>query len=318
MRILKIVVLDKDTLGLDIDLSPIYALGEVLEYPTTAPEEVAERVSDAEVVIINKIKLGEQNLSKAQNLKLICVAATGYDNIDRAYCNERGIALCNVPGYSTVSVAQIAVSMALSLVNRQDEYRDFVKSGKYSDSGLANKLTPIYHEISSLKWGILGGGGIGTKVAEVASAFGSEVMVFRRVRQGKFPLADIDTICRECDIISVHLPLSEETRGMLSRERIASMKKTAIVINTARGAVTDEKALADAIKEERIGGLGVDVYSTEPFPRSHPFFEIASYPNVILTPHMAWGSKEARARCVEEMAKNIFAFFSGGVRNRIV
>ena len=315
---MKIAVLDKDTLGLDIDLSPIYALGEVSEYPTTAPEEVADRVADAEVVIINKIKLGEQNLSSAQNLKLICVAATGYDNIDTAYCKERGIALCNVPGYSTVSVAQIAVSMALSLVNRQDEYRDFVKSGKYSESGLANKLTPVYHEISSLKWGILGGGGIGMKVAEVASAFGSEVLVFRRKQEGKFPLADIDTICRECDIISVHLPLSDETRGILSRDRIAMMKKTAIVINTARGAVTDEKALADAIKENRIGGLGVDVYSTEPFPKEHPFFEIAGYPNVILTPHMAWGSKEARARCVEEMAKNMEAFFSGDIRNRIV
>ena len=315
---MKIAVLDKDTLGLDIDLSPIYALGEVSEYPTTAPDEVSERVKDAEVVIINKIKLGEQNLSRAENLKLICVAATGYDNIDTAYCRERGIALANVPGYSTVSVAQIAVSMALSLVNRQDEYRNFVKSGQYSDSGLANKLTPVYHEVSSLKWGILGGGGIGTKVAEVARAFGCEVLVFRRKQEGDFPLSDIDTICRECDIISVHLPLSDETRGILSAERIAMMKKTAIVINTARGAVADEAALADAIKEERIAGLGVDVYSTEPFPRTHPFFEIADRENVILTPHMAWGSKEARARCVSEMAENISAFFSGEIRNRIV
>lgn len=318
MKILKIAVLDKDTLGLDIDLSPIYALGEVSEYPTTPAELVADRVADAEVVIINKIKLGEQNLSEAQNLKLICAAATGYDNIDTEYCRKRGIALANVPGYSTVSVAQIAVSMALTLVNRQDEYREFVRSGEYSRSGLANRLTPIYHEISSLKWGILGGGGIGTKVAQVASAFGSEVMVFRRKQEGKFLLSDIDTICRECDIISVHLPLSSETRGILSRERIAMMKNTAIVINTARGAVTDEKALADAIKENRIGGLGVDVYSTEPFSENHPFAEIAGLPNVILTPHMAWGSKEARARCVNEIAKNTSAFFAGEIRNRIV
>lgn len=315
---MKIAVLDKSTLGADIDLSPIYALGEVAEYESTSPHLVAERVADADMVVINKVKLFEDNLKGAENLKLICVAATGFDNIDTAYCKEHGIALCNVPGYSTVSVAQITVGMVLSLVNRMDEYRSFVTSGEYTRSGIANKLTPVYHEISSLKWGIVGGGGIGMKVADIAAAFGCEVLVFRRKQEGRYPLADIDTICRECDVISVHLPLSEETRGIISRERIASMKDTAIVVNTARGAVCDEAALADAILESRIGGLGVDVYSTEPFPEAHPFTEIMNRENVILTPHMAWGSKEARARCVEEIAKNASAFFSGEERNRVV
>ena len=315
---MKIAVLDKSTLGADIDLSPIYSLGEVEEFESTDPSLVAERISDADMVVINKVKLFEDNLKGAENLKLICVAATGFDNIDTNYCKEHGIALCNVPGYSTVSVAQITVGMVLSLVNRMEEYRGFVTSGEYSHSGIANRLTPVYHEISALKWGIVGGGGIGMKVADVAAAFGCEVMVFRRKQGGIYPLADIDTICRECDIISVHLPLSEETRGIISRERIATMKDTAIVVNTARGAVCDEAALADAIKVGKIGGLGVDVYSTEPFPEAHPFTEIMNRENVILTPHMAWGSKEARARCISEIAKNAEAFLAGEERNRVV
>ena len=315
---MKIAVLDKSTLGADIDLSPIYSLGEVEEFESTAPSLVAERISDADMVVINKVKLFEDNLKDAKKLRLICIAATGFDNIDTNYCKEHGIALCNVPGYSTVSVAQITVGMVLSLVNRTEEYRGFVTSGEYSRSGIANRLTPVYHEISALKWGIVGGGGIGMKVADVAAAFGCEVMVFRRKQEGIYPLADIDTICRECDIISVHLPLSEETRGIISRERIATMKDTAIVVNTARGAVCDEAALADAIKAGKIGGLGVDVYSTEPFPEAHPFTEIMGRENVILTPHMAWGSKEARARCISEIAKNAEAFLAGEERNRVV
>ena len=315
---MKIVILDKSTLGEDIDLSPVRALGETVEFETTAPDEISERVADADVVIINKIKLNESNLYKAENLKLICVAATGYDNIDTEYCKKRGIALCNVPGYSTDSVAQVTLSMALSLVTHLKEYESFVNSGKYSESGVANKLTPVYHELSSMKWGVVGGGGIGTKVAEIARAIGCEVMVCRRKQEGTFPLADIDTICKECDIISLHVPLNEGTRNLINEDRIALMKETAIVINTARGAVTDEKALSDAIKNKKIGALGVDVYSVEPFPESHPFTEILGYDNVCFTPHMAWGSYEARNRCLRKIAENITCFFNGETKNRIV
>ncbi|MBQ2688317.1 MAG: hydroxyacid dehydrogenase [Clostridia bacterium] len=315
---MKIVVLDKSTLGEDIDLSPIYALGEVKEFENTSPEDVAERISDADVVIINKIKLNENNLNNAKKLKLICVAATGYDNIDTQYCKEASIALYNVPGYSTDSVAQVTLSMALSLVTHLKEYEGFVRGGDYSKSGVANKLTPVYHELSSLKWGVVGGGGIGTKVAEIAEAFGCKVFMCRRKQEGRFPLADIDTLCKECDIISLHVPLSEETRNLISAERIASMKENAVVINTARGAVADEKALADAIKNEKIGGLGVDVYSTEPFGENHPYTEILGFDNVCFTPHMAWGSFEARNRCVKTMAENIQNFYDGNNKNKIV
>lgn len=315
---MKIVILDKSTLGDDIDLTPIYNQGECTEYPTTAQEMVCERVKDAQVIVTNKIKLNAETLKGADNLRLICVAATGYDNIDTAYLKEKGVALCNVPGYSTDSVAQVTVSMALSLVTHLNEYRDFVHSGEYSKSGVANKLSPVYHEVSSMTWGVLGGGAIGTAVAKVAQALGCRVLVCRRKQEGEFPLADIDTLCRESDILSIHLPLSQETRGILSRERIESMKKTAVVVNTARGAVTDEKALADAIREERIGALGVDVYSVEPFTKEHPFYDILGYDNVCLTPHMGWGSAEARARCVRMMAENISRFFAGETHNRIV
>lgn len=315
---MKIVILDKSTLGEDIDLSPIYTLGQVEEYPTTDCDDVSARVQDADVIITNKIRLNGETLKGADRLKLICVAATGYDNIDSGYLESKGITLCNVPGYSTDSVAQVTLSMALSLVTHLREYREFVHSGDYSRSGVANKLTPVYHEISSMKWGVVGGGAIGTAVARIASAMGAQVMVCRRKQEGEFPLGDIDTICRECDIISLHIPLSGSTRGILSRERIGTMKKNAVVINTARGAVCDEQALADAIKEGKIGALGVDVYSAEPFPEGHPFCDILGYNNVCLTPHMGWGSAEARARCVNIMAENISLFFAGNTQNRIV
>lgn len=315
---MKIVILDKSTLGDDIDLSPIYNLGECTEYPTTPLELVSERVQDAEVIVTNKIKLNRDTLKGAEGLKLICVAATGYDNIDTEYLKQKGIALCNVPGYSTDSVAQVTVSMALSLVTHLNVYRDFVHTGEYSKSGVANKLSPVYHEVSSMTWGILGGGAIGTAVARVAQALGCKVLVCRRKQEGEFPLADIDTLCKESDILSIHLPLSDETRRILTRERIESMKKTAVVVNTARGAVTDEKALAEAIKEGKIGALGVDVYSVEPFGSDHPFYDILSCDNVCLTPHMGWGSAEARARCVNMMAENITKFYAGETHNRIV
>lgn len=315
---MKIVVLDKETLGKDIDLSPIEALGTLIAYENTPPAMVAERVADADVVIQNKVRLTAENLAHASKLKLICEAATGYDNIDTAYAQSRGIALCNVPGYSSESVAQLSVSMALALVTHLMEYRDFVHSGGYSASGVANRLEPVFRDIASMKWGVLGGGGIGGRVAQIAKALGCEVMVYRRKQEGEFPLADIDTICRTCDIISIHLPLTEETRNLLNRERIAMMKPTAIVVNTARGAETDEQALADAILQGRLGGLGCDVYTEEPFSENHPFYALLGCDNVILTPHNAWGSFESRARCVATIAENIRQFFAGTPQNRIV
>ncbi len=315
---MKIVLLDTATLGEDLDLSPIPSRGDAVEYENTAPDQIAERLKDANVAVLNKLKLNRSNLSEAKDLKLICVAATGYDNIDTAYCREHGIALCNVPGYSTDSVAQITLAMALSLVSHLNEYNSFVHSGDYTASGIANKLTPIYHEISSMTWGIVGGGAIGSGVARVAEAMGAKVLVCRRKPDDRYEQVDIDELCCRSDIISLHVPLTDDTRSMINRERIAKMKRGAILINVARGAVTDEQALADAVESGHLGGLGVDVYSKEPFGADHPFSRLLGYENVCLTPHMAWGSAESRARCVKTMAENIRAFYADNPQNRIV
>ena len=314
---LTIVVLYRDTLGDDVPLDALYALGDVAVYGLTAPELVGERIADADVVVINKIKMNESNLKHADKVKLICLAATGYDNVDTAYCREKGIAVCNVVGYSTQSVAQVTVAMALSLCTKLSQYRQFVMSGKYSRQPMMNRLEPIYHEIAGKTWGIVGFGNIGRQVASVAEALGCRVIVNKRTPVEEYPLVDIDTICREADILSVHTPLSAETRGLISAQRIASMKKDAILINVARGAVIDETAAAKAILEGRLGGLGVDVYSTEPFPVEHPYTALLDCENVCLTPHMAWGAHEARVRCLEEIAANIRAFFAGEIRCRV-
>ena len=315
---MKIVLLDTATLGYDLDLSPITSLGDAVEHENTAPEQISQRLQGANVAVLNKLKLNASNLSEAKDLKLICVAATGYDNIDTEYCRDHGIALCNVPGYSTDSVAQITLAMALSLASKLTEYNSFVHSGDYTASGVANKLTPVYHELSSMTWGIVGGGAIGSRVARVAEAMGCKVLVCRRKPDNRYEQVDIDEICRRSDIISLHVPLTDQTRGMISRERIASMKPGAILINVARGAVTDEQALADAIETGHLGGIGIDVYSKEPFGTDHPFYRLLGRENVCLTPHMAWGSAESRARCVATMAENITRFFAGNPQNRIV
>lgn len=315
---MKIAILDKGTLGDDIILDPISKLGETSVFETTPPKLVADRIADADVVIVNKIKLNRDNLADAKNLKLICVAATGFDNIDLEFCKASGIALCNVPGYSTDSVMQLTLSMALSLATNLTQFRSYVHSGEYSVSNVANRLTPVYHELSGMTWGVVGGGGIGKRVADVAHAIGCRVVVCRKSKEPVYEQVTIDELCKISDIISLHVPLDDSTRGMISRERIESMKDGAILINVARGAVTDEKALANAVKSGKLGGLGVDVYSSEPFAPDHPFTELLGLQNVCLTPHMAWGSFESRMRCVHRMAENITAFFSGEHKNRIV
>ena len=314
---MRITVLDAATLGDDLSLDVFSKFGEVRVYRHTSPEEVAEHVGDAEAVILNKIKLNESNLCNAKHLRLICVTATGYDNIDVAYCRSRGIAVCNVVGYSTDCVAQVTVSMALSLMTHLEEYTAHVRSGAYSAGSTANCLTPVYHEIAGKTWGIVGFGNIGRRVGEVARAFGCRVLVNKRTPVSDWECVDFDTVCKEADILSIHTPLSDSTRNLLDRDHIAMLKRDAIVINVARGAVTDEAALAEAVEQGRIGGLGVDVYSAEPFSEAHPFFGIRALPNVCLTPHMAWGGRETRVRLLDEVAENISAFLGKKKRNRV-
>ncbi|MBE6718161.1 MAG: hydroxyacid dehydrogenase [Ruminococcaceae bacterium] len=314
---MKITVLDADTLGKDLSLEPLKAVGDVTIYNYSDPDEVIKRITDCEVVIINKIKLNETNLKYAKNLKLICIAATGYDNVDVEYCREHNIAVCNVVGYSTNSVALLTVSMALSLVTHLRQYNKFVVSGEYTKSGIPNRLEPAFHELDGMMWGIVGLGNIGKKVAKIASAMGCNVIANKRSDDPDYNIVSIDELIERSDIISVHTPLTDLTRGLISAERIGKMKKNAILINVARGAVCDEKALADAIKADKIGGLGIDVYSNEPFSEEHPFYEIKSHDNVLLTPHNAWGAYEARERCLYDIIENIKSFCGGGKRSRV-
>ena len=314
---MKIVFLDSLALGEGLDLDSFRELGEVEIYQSSTDEQLEERLADCDVAITNKLKLNKTNLENAKNLKLICVTATGFDNIDVSYAKERGIGVCNVVGYSTTNVAQITVGFVLQLINRSKEYQRSVASGYYSECGVANILSPIYHEIDGLKWGIVGFGNIGRRVAQVAKALGCDILVNKREAVDDFECVDIDTICRECDIITLHTPLNDGTRKIINAERIFSMKDGVILVNVARGAVTDEEAVANAVKSGKIGGLGCDVYSVEPFSKEHPFYEIKDFDNVLLTPHMAWGSLDARMRLLNEVKENIKAYFDGEIRNRV-
>jgi len=213
---MKIAVLDAATLGDDLSLSPLEEVGECDIYSSTPPEKVAERLVDAEVTVINKVKLSGTNLCGAKKLRLICIAATGYDNVDVAYCAQNGIAVCNVVGYSSHSVAQVTASTVLALSTNLVEYDRFVKSGEYTKSGIQNRLEPAYHELTGKKWGLIGCGGIGSKVASVAEALGCEVCVYKRTPHPTYKNMDIDTLIKECDIISVHTPLNEGTKNLVA------------------------------------------------------------------------------------------------------
>ncbi len=314
---MKVVILDAKTLGDDMEFSKFEKFGELVVYQTTAEVQLEERIKDADVIIVNKIKLGKHNLECAKKLKLICVTATGYDNIDVNYCWSREIGVCNVKGYSTDSVAQITVSMALSLVNHLGEFDKYVKSGKYTMGGVQNHLKPYFNELNTLTWGIVGLGNIGRKVANIASMLGMRVIVTPHREQKGFNCMELEHLCEEADIISVHVPLTAETKGMISDKVIRKMKENAVFINVSRGAVADEEALVEAIREKRIGGLGIDVYATEPMTVDSPYNKILDKSNVIFTPHMAWGAYEARIRCMDEIVKNIETFVMGGRRNRV-
>ena len=315
---MKIAVLDAGTLGADLSLSPLMPFGDVKVYSKTSPLEMPERVADREILILNKIRCNEETLSCARDLRLICVAATGYDNIDIAYCQKRGIAVCNVVGYSTESVAQLTLAMVFALATNLPVFHSYVASGQYTQSGVANSVAPVFHELAGKTWGIFGYGNIGKKVAAVAAAMGCRVIVCKRTpTEEAFPVVDFETLCRESDILTLHSPLTQETRGILDEAHIAMMKKDAVLVNVARGAVLDEAAVAKAILDGRIGGFGCDVYTKEPFLASHPYRDLLALPNVILTPHMAWGSYEARSLCLEEICRNITAFINGESRNRV-
>ena len=314
---MKITILDRKTMGDDISLEPFARHGELTVYDITPTELVKERVTDADIIILNKAKITAEVIAAAKNLKLICEFATGYDNIDVEAARRAGVAVCNVPGYSTDSVTLYTVATVTALASRLITYRGFVNSGEYTAQGSPNKISPAFSDLRGKTWGIIGYGNIGKSVGRVAAALGARVIVNKRTPVDGAECVDIDAICRESDIISIHCPLNNSTRGLISRERLAMMKKSVILVNEARGAILDEAAVADAVLSGEIGAFGCDVYSVEPFAADHPYNAIKDLDNVILTPHSAWASYEARTRCVDIISNNIASYIEGKKLNRV-
>ncbi len=317
---MKIVLLDTATMGEDMEFSCIERLGECVKYKNTLPEEVPARIKDADVVVINKVLLSRKVLENAENLKLICVFAIGYNNVDIEYCKERNIRVRNVPGYCVESVCQHTFALLFMLMENMRYYDDFVKNGDYSKSGVANHLGKPFFEIAGKKWGIIGMGAIGRAVADCAAVFGAEVCyssISGAVRREKYENVSLETLLKECDVISVHAPLNEKTMHLIGEKELKMMKNTAYIVNVGRGAVIDEKALADAVDGGIIGGAALDVFTSEPPAWDSPIMNIKNKERIVYTPHTAWSSVEARKRCISMTADNIEAFIEGESRNDV-
>lgn len=310
---MKLVFLDKKTIGEDIDFSPFRKLGDVVEYDFTLPEEVPERAADADVLIVNKIPVNEQTIHTASHLKLVCVTATGTNNLDKAYLDRRGIAWRNVAGYSTDSVAQHTFAMLFYLLEHLRYYDEYVKDSRYLNDTMFTHFARHFHQISGMTWGIIGLGAIGRKVADLAAVFGADVLYYSasgRDPQDGYRQVDLDTLLSQSDIISVHAPLNEYTENLLDPAAFQKMKSNAILLNLGRGPIIDETALADALKNGQIAAAGLDVLSEEPMRASSPLLEILDHDNLLITPHIGWASVEARTRLMQIIAEQIRDFFN--------
>lgn len=315
---MKLVVLERNSVGTDVDVSCFERFGEVEYYPNTVAENTAERVKDADIVIANKAPMNENTLKDAPNVKLICLFATGFDNVDLAYCKSRGIKVANVVNYSTAAVVQHTILLALALEEKLVHYDNYVKSGEYGAQDRFSNFDRPFGELDGKTWGIVGMGNIGRGVAKVAQALGCKVIFYSA--SGKSTCTDytrvaFDELLSQSDILSLHCPLSDRTRGLINKEAFSKMKKSAILVNVARGPVVDTQALYDALTQGRIAAAGLDVLEKEPISRDNPLNEIKDSTKLIITPHLAWASTEARERLVDEVVKNIQAFLDGEDRN---
>ena len=304
---MKIVFLDAATLG-STSLAPIAQLGELVCWPTSTPEEALIRVSDAEVLIVNKVKVTQSLMEAAPKLRLICEAATGVNNIDVAAAERRGIPVRNVAGYSTESVVQITFTLLLGLVCRPERYDAQVKDFSYSRSGLFTDVRTPFAELSGKTMGIIGMGTIGHRVATIAKAFGMRVLYYSTSGTAHctdFPSVPLETLLQESDIVSIHAPLNSRTEGLIRTPQLRQMKPTALIINMGRGGIVDESDLAGAISEGIIAGAGLDVFTREPLPEDHPLLHTAHPERLRFTPHIGWASAEALDRLVAGIADNI-------------
>lgn len=304
---MKIVFLDAATMG-DTSLAAIEKLGELVCWPTSTPEEALRRVSDCEVLIINKVKVTEALLEAAPKLRLVCEAATGVNNIDLTACERGGIPVRNVAGYSTDSVVQATFMHMLTLLGSGPYFDQAVKSGHYSRSGLFTDVSRPFLEITGKTLGVIGMGNIGTKVAKIATAFGMKIVYYSTSGTGHctdYPCVSLEELMRTSDVITIHAPYNERTAGLVGDKELRMMKPTAFILNMGRGGIIVEEALAKVIDEGVIGGAGLDVFTTEPLPADNPLLHTRHPEKLSLTPHTAWASVEARERLVAAMAENI-------------
>ncbi len=315
---MKLVVLERNSVGTDIDMGCLEKFGEVICYPNTVADNAAERVQDADIVIVNKVPMNESTLENAPNVKLICLFATGFDNVDLAYCKSRGIKVANVVNYCTAAVAQHTLLLAMALSEKLAFYDDYVKSGTYGAQDRFSNFDKPFNELEGKTWGIVGMGGIGHKVAGLATAFGCKVIFYSASGKStctEYERVELDRLLQESDILSLHCPLSDRTRGLINKEALSQMKPSAILVNVARGPVVDTQALYEALMEGKIAAAGLDVLEKEPISKDNPLNEIKDSTKLIITPHMSWASTESRERLVEEVAKNIEAYLDGKERN---
>ena len=310
---MKIVFLDAKSIGEDIDLSGYDQLGEVVRYPYSTPEEARERTRDADVIILNKTEINEQSIGEADKLKLVCVTATGTNNLDKAYLAERGIEWRNVAGYSTESVAQHTFALLFYLMEKLRYYDDYVKNENYVNDSMFTHFDHRFNELSGKTWGIIGLGNIGRRVADIAKCFGCRVIYFStsgKNNQKGYNRVSFDKLLEQSDIVSVHAPLTDDTLGLMNREAFARMKPGAVFLNLGRGQIVDEAALTEALNTGMIAAAGLDVLSQEPMSEDNPLRSIKDSERLIITPHIAWASIEARTRLMEIILEQIKEFFN--------
>lgn len=308
---MKIVFLDTKTVGNVPNLDILDQFGDVTLYETTSPEQTAERIDGAEIVITNKVVLDRKVIEGAERLKLICVAATGMNNIDREAASKQKVEVKNVEGYASVSVAQVTFTMLLHLLCRITYYDDYVKRGDYSKSDIFTHLGSSFNELAGKRFGILGLGNIGRQVAKIAEAFGAEVVYYSASGKNTdqpWEMLGLEEFLRTSDIVSIHAPLNKHTDGLINFERLSLMKPSAILLNSGRGGIVIEEDLARALDKSVITAAGVDVFENEPINSDNPLLTLKNKDRIVLTPHIAWSSREARTQLMEGIGRNIREF----------
>ena len=318
---MKIVALEIKNIGEDVNLDMFSELGTFEKYSTSTVNDMPERCKGADVIIVNKLPVNEKTVGNIDTLKVVLITATGFDNLDVPYLKSRGIKVCNVKGYSTDSVAQHTFALMFYVYEKLRAYDDFVKDGSYARHDLFTYFDELFFELKDKVWGIVGLGEIGRKVAKIATAFGCKVVYYStsgKNSNSDYEQVDFDTLLKDSDIVSIHAPLNDNTRGLFDKNAFEKMKKSAILINVGRGPIINDRDLTDALKNGDIQAAALDVLEKEPMDPNSPYFEIKDSRKLFITPHIAWATREARQRCMMETFYNLKAIVNDEEpRNRL-